>query len=450
VQERAFVGKDSVCINSANDEISINGLAFKEASEKIIAWLESKGIGRRRVNYKLRDWVFSRQRYWGEPIPMKYYQDENGQYTILRPETNLPLVLPDVEKYEPSGTGESPLANITDWLYGEDEYGKFRRETNTMPQWAGSCWYYLRFKDAHNPNELVSPEKEKYWGAVDLYVGGAEHAVLHLLYARFWHKVLYDLGLVSTKEPFQKLFNQGMILGEDGEKMSKSRGNVIPADKVLAEHGADATRLYEMFLGPLEQVKPWSTKGIEGVSRFLGRVWRLVFKSHETEEYDLIVDDRPMSPEIERAMHKTIKKVEEDCENLRFNTAIAAMMEFVNLLTKENCHNRTAIENLLIMLSPFAPHIAEELWQALGHTESIANAPYPSYNPDLAKDEVVTIAVQVSGKLRGTFEAPVGITNEELIARAMQVDTVQKFIGGKEIVKKIVVPNKLVNLVVKS
>jgi leucyl-tRNA synthetase len=450
VQERAFVGKDSVCINSANDEISINGLAFKEASEKIIAWLESKGIGRRRVNYKLRDWVFSRQRYWGEPIPMKYYQDENGQYTILRPETNLPLVLPDVEKYEPSGTGESPLANITDWLYGEDEYGKFRRETNTMPQWAGSCWYYLRFKDAHNPNELVSPEKEKYWGAVDLYVGGAEHAVLHLLYARFWHKVLYDLGLVSTKEPFQKLFNQGMILGEDGEKMSKSRGNVIPADKVLAEHGADATRLYEMFLGPLEQVKPWSTKGIEGISRFLGRVWRLVFKSHETEEYDLIVDDRPMSPEIERAMHKTIKKVEEDCENLRFNTAIAAMMEFVNLLTKENCHNRTAIENLLIMLSPFAPHIAEELWQALGHTESIANAPYPSYNPDLAKDEVVTIAVQVSGKLRGTFEAPVGITNEELIARAMQVDTVQKFIGGKEIVKKIVVPNKLVNLVVKS
>ena len=450
VQERAFVGKDAVCVNSANDEISINGLGFKEASEKIIAWLESKGIGRRRVNYKLRDWVFSRQRYWGEPIPIKYYQDENGQYTILRPETNLPLVLPDVEKYEPSGTGESPLANVMHWLYGEDEQGKFRRETNTMPQWAGSCWYYLRFKDAQNPNQLVAPEKEKYWGAVDLYVGGAEHAVLHLLYARFWHKVLYDLGLVSTKEPFQKLFNQGMILGEDGEKMSKSRGNVIPADKVLAEHGADATRLYEMFLGPLEQVKPWSTKGIEGISRFLGRVWRLVFKSHETEEHDVIVDDQPISAEIERAMHKTIKKVEEDCENLRFNTAIAAMMEFVNLLTKENCHNRTAIENLLIMLSPFAPHLAEELWRALGHTESIANAPYPSYNPDLAKDEVVTIAVQVSGKLRGTFEAPVGITNEELIARAMQVDTVQKFIDGKEITKKIVVPNKLVNLVVKS
>lgn len=449
VQEQAFVGKDAPCVNSSNDEVSLDGLVFKDAFEKIVSWLESKGMGRRKVNYKLRDWVFSRQRYWGEPIPMKYYQDENGEYTILRPETNLPLLLPDVEKYEPSGTGESPLATITHWLYGEDEYGKFRRETNTMPQWAGSCWYYLRFKDAHNNHQLLSPEKEKYWGAVDLYVGGAEHAVLHLLYARFWHKVLFDLGIVSTKEPFQKLFNQGMILGEDGEKMSKSRGNVIPADKVLAEHGADAVRLYEMFLGPLEQVKPWSTKGIEGISRFLGRVWRLVFKSHETPEHDIIVDDTPMSAEIERMMHKTIKKVSEDCENLRFNTAIAAMMEFVNLLTKENCHNRIAIENLLLMLSPFAPHIAEELWQALGHTTSIANEPYPTYDPELAKDDVVTIAVQVSGKLRGTFEAPVGITNEELIARAMQVDTVQKFIDGKEIIKKIVVPNKLVNLVVK-
>ncbi|MCS7012347.1 MAG: leucine--tRNA ligase [Chloroherpetonaceae bacterium] len=450
LEVQAYTGKDSVCINSANDEISLNGLGFKEAFERMVNWLTEKGIGRRKVNYKLRDWVFSRQRYWGEPIPIKYYQDEKGEYTIPRPETNLPLLLPDVEKYEPSGTGESPLANITDWLYGEDEYGKFRRETNTMPQWAGSCWYYLRFKDANNPNEFVSPEKEKYWGAVDLYIGGAEHAVLHLLYARFWHKVLYDLGLVSTKEPFQKLFNQGMILGEDNEKMSKSRGNVIPADRVLAEHGADAVRLYEMFLGPLEQVKPWSTKGIEGISRFLGRVWRLVFKSHETDEFDIIVSDEPMSPEIERAMHKTIKKVSEDCENLRFNTAIAAMMEFVNLLTKENCHNRTAIENLLLILAPFAPHITEELWHAMGHKESISQVPYPTYNPELAKDETVTIAVQVSGKLRGTFEATVGMSNEDLIERAKQVDSVAKFISGKEIIKQIVVPNKLVNLVVKN
>lgn len=449
LDEKAFTGKDSVCINSTNDEVSLDGLPFKDAFDKVANWLVAKGIGRRKVNYKLRDWVFSRQRYWGEPIPIKYYQDEHGEYTIARPETNLPLLLPNVERYEPSGTGESPLANITEWLYGEDEYGKFRRETNTMPQWAGSCWYYLRFKDPKNPNEFVSPEKEKYWGAVDLYVGGAEHAVLHLLYARFWHKVLYDLGLVSTKEPFQKLFNQGMILGEDNEKMSKSRGNVIPADKVLAEHGADAVRLYEMFLGPLEQVKPWSTTGIEGVSRFLGRVWRLVFKSHETEECDIIVNDEPLSPEIERAMHKTIKKVSEDCENLRFNTAIAAMMEFVNLLTKANCHSRIAIENLLLLLAPFAPHIAEELWHAIGHTDSIANAPYPTFDPQLAKDETVTIAVQVSGKLRGTFEATVGMSNEDLIERAKQVDSVAKFISGKEIIKQIVVPNKLVNLVVK-
>ncbi len=448
VEEHVFVSKDAPCVNSDNGEVSLNGLAYKEAFEKICDYLEAKVMGKRKVNYKLRDWVFSRQRYWGEPIPIKHYDDG-----AMRSETNLPLALPDVEKYEPSGTGESPLANIPEWLYGEDEHGKFRRETNTMPQWAGSCWYYLRFKDAQNPNAFCSPEKERYWGMVDLYIGGAEHAVLHLLYARFWHKVLYDCGLVAHKEPFKKLFNQGMILGEDGEKMSKSRGNVVSVDSLLEEYGADVARLYVMFLGPLEQTKPWNTKSIEGISRFLGRVWRLVYSNlrdgNPETDSEIGVDDAPMSVEVQKAMHKTIKKVEEDCENLRFNTAIAAMMEFVNLLTKENCHNRTAIENLLVMLSPFAPHIAEELWQAIGNDPSIADAPYPKYDEALTKDETVTIAVQVSGKLRGTFEATVGMSNEDLIRRAKEVDSVVKFLDGKEIIKHIVVPNKLVNLVVK-
>ncbi|MDW8436415.1 MAG: leucine--tRNA ligase [Chloroherpetonaceae bacterium] len=448
VQERVFVSKDAPCVNSDNGEVSLNGLTYKDAFEKICDYIEAKGIGKRKVNYKLRDWVFSRQRYWGEPIPIKHYEDGS-----MRPETRLPLTLPDVEKYEPSGTGESPLANIPEWLYGEDEFGKFRRETNTMPQWAGSCWYYLRFKDPNNPNEFCSPEKEKHWGMVDLYIGGAEHAVLHLLYARFWHKVLYDCGLVSHKEPFKKLFNQGMILGEDGEKMSKSRGNVVSVDSLLQEYGADVARLYVMFLGPLEQTKPWNAQSIEGVARFLRRVWRLVYckgqDGNPDNDGEIGIDDAPLSLEIQKAMHKTIKKVEEDCENLRFNTAIATMMEFVNLLTKENCHNRTAIENLLVMLSPFAPHIAEELWQAIGNKPSIADAPYPKWDAELAKDDVVTIVVQVGGKLRGTFEATVGMSNEELIKRAKEVDSVARFISGKEIVKQIVVPNKLVNLVVK-
>lgn len=448
VQEQCFVSKDAPCVNSDNGEVSLNELSFEKAFETICNYLEAKGIGKRKVNYKLRDWVFSRQRYWGEPIPMKHYADGT-----MRPETNLPLALPEVEKYEPSGTGESPLANLPEWLYGEDEHGKFRRETNTMPQWAGSCWYYLRFKDPRNPNAFCSPEKEKYWGMIDLYIGGAEQAVLHLLYARFWHKVLYDCGLVSHKEPFKKLFNQGMILGEDGEKMSKSRGNVVSVDSLLQDYGADVVRLYVMFLGPLEQTKPWNTKGIEGVVRFLGRVWRLVYSNlhdgNPETDGDIGINNAPLTLEIQKAMHKTIKKVEEDCENLRFNTAIAAMMEFVNLLTKENCHNKTAIEHLLVMLSPFAPHIAEELWEAIGNQPSIASAPYPKYDEALTKDDTVTIAVQVGGKLRGTFEAAIGMSNDDLIQRAKEVDSVMKFLDGKEIVKQIVVPNKLVNLVVK-
>ncbi|ACF13895.1 leucyl-tRNA synthetase [Chloroherpeton thalassium ATCC 35110] len=442
VQEAVFAGKDSVCTNSENAEISINGLAYEEAFEKITDWFEKKGLGQRKVNYKLRDWLFSRQRYWGEPIPIKHYEDG-----AERAETELPLNLPEVSAYQPSGTGESPLANIAEWLYGEDEHGKFRRETNTMPQWAGSCWYYLRFIDPDNPNEAVSPEKEKYWMNVDLYIGGAEHAVLHLLYARFWHKVLYDVGVVSTKEPFRKLFNQGMILGEDNEKMSKSRGNVITADSVMSGYGADAVRLYEMFLGPLEQVKPWSTNGIEGISRFLGKVWRLVYPN-EADGTVQVTDDAP-SETVLRRMHKTIKKVGEDTETLKFNTAISEMMIYVNELQKEKCRSRTAIENLLLMLSPFAPHICEELWQALGHEESITFAKFPEYDATLAKDDVVTIAVQVNGKLRGTFDAAAGLSKDDMIAEAMKVESVIKFTEGKEIVKQIAVPNKLVNLVVK-
>jgi leucyl-tRNA synthetase len=442
VQDAVYEGKDSTAVNSGNGEISLDGLAFPEAFERMATWLELKKCGERKVNYRLRDWIFSRQRYWGEPIPVKHYEDGS-----LGTETDLPLRLPEVEAYQPTETGESPLANIPEWLYGTDEKGAFRRETNTMPQWAGSCWYYLRFIDPRNEEHLVNAEKEHYWMNVDLYIGGAEHAVLHLLYARFWHKVLYDLKVVTTKEPFQKLFNQGMILGEDGEKMSKSRGNVIPADHVLTKYGADAVRLYEMFLGPLEQVKPWNTNGIEGVSRFLNRVWRLVHP--DAEGPAAILDESAMPGEILRRMHKTVKKVREDTENLKFNTAIAEMMVFVNDLHRTGNRNREAIETLILLLAPYAPHIAEELWESLGHPESIARAPFPAFEPALAADDILTIAVQVNGKLRGTFEAGKGASKEEMLEAARAVESVRKFLEGSTVVKEIVVPGKLVNFAVK-
>ncbi|TLU53710.1 MAG: leucine--tRNA ligase [Chlorobium sp.] len=441
VQESVFEDKNSICVNSSNNEISLDGLAFAEAFELMASWLETKSVGTRKVNYKLRDWIFSRQRYWGEPIPIKHYDDGT-----LRTETNLPLVLPEVEAYHPSSTGESPLANIPHWLYGADEHGKFRRETNTMPQWAGSCWYYLRFIDPENSQQLINPEKERYWMNVDLYIGGAEHAVLHLLYARFWHKVLFDLGVVSTKEPFRKLFNQGMILGEDNEKMSKSRGNVIPADHVLQRYGADALRLYEMFLGPLEQVKPWNTNGIEGISRFLSKVWRLIYPS--LEGAPATISSEPISQELLRRMHKTIKKVGEDTENLKFNTAISEMMVFVNELHKAECRNREALETLLLLLSSFAPHITEELWEALGHSRSISLIPFPPYDPELVEDSVITVAVQINGKLRGTFLAPAKSEKEHLLAEAKKVESVVKFLEGKTVVREIVVVDKLVNFAI--
>ncbi|ABB24490.1 leucine--tRNA ligase [Pelodictyon luteolum] len=442
VQDAVYEGKDSTAVNSSNSEISLDGLAFPEAFERMASWLELKKCGERKVNYRLRDWIFSRQRYWGEPIPVKHYEDGS-----LGTETDLPLRLPEVEAYQPTETGESPLANIPEWLYGTDGKGAFRRETNTMPQWAGSCWYYLRFIDPRNSEHLVDAEKEHYWMNVDLYIGGAEHAVLHLLYARFWHKVLYDLKVVSTKEPFQKLFNQGMILGEDGEKMSKSRGNVIPADHVLEKYGADAVRLYEMFLGPLEQVKPWNTNGIEGVSRFLNRVWRLVHP--DTEGPAAVLDEAAMPGELLRRMHKTVKKVREDTECLKFNTAIAEMMVFVNDLHRTGNRNREAIETLVLLLAPYAPHISEELWEALGHPESIARAPFPTFDPALAANDVLTIAVQVNGKLRGTFEAAKDASKEEMLEAARAVESVRKFIEGSTVVKEIVVPGKLINFAVK-
>nr|Q3APY5.1 RecName: Full=Leucine--tRNA ligase; AltName: Full=Leucyl-tRNA synthetase; Short=LeuRS [Chlorobium chlorochromatii CaD3] len=442
VQEAVFEEKNSTCVNSANDEISLNGLDFATAFERMATWLESKKVGKRKVNYKLRDWIFSRQRYWGEPIPIKHYEDGT-----IRPETNLPLELPAVEAYHPTSTGESPLANITEWLIGNDEHGAFRRETNTMPQWAGSCWYYLRFIDPHNHAQVVDGNNERYWMNVDLYIGGAEHAVLHLLYSRFWHKVLYDLGVVSTKEPFQKLFNQGMILGEDNEKMSKSRGNVIPADHVLQRYGADAVRLYEMFLGPLEQVKPWNTNGIEGISRFLGKVWRFVYPEHS--EAATQPSNEPLPDELLRRMHKTIKKVGDDTSSLKFNTAIAEMMVFVNELTKTGCNNREAIETLLKLLAPYAPHMTEELWEALGHTNSISHEPFPTFNPALVEENMAIIAVQVNGKLRGTFTVPAKSPKEMLLEEARKVESVAKFLEGKTIVKEIVVPDKLVNFAVK-
>ncbi len=447
VEEKVFEEKNSISVNSSNSEISLDGLPFTEAFETMAAWLETKKVGTRKVNYKLRDWIFSRQRYWGEPIPIKHYEDGT-----IRTETTLPLVLPEVEAYHPSSSGESPLANITEWLYGSDEHGAFRRETNTMPQWAGSCWYYLRFIDNANRTQLIDPEKERYWMNVDLYIGGAEHAVLHLLYARFWHKVLYDLKVVSTKEPFHKLFNQGMILGEDNEKMSKSRGNVIPADHVLERYGADAVRLYEMFLGPLEQVKPWNTNGIEGISRFLSKVWRLVYPDSghpDRESPALELTGEPMAEELLRRMHKTIRKVDEDTRNLKFNTAIAEMMVFVNELQKTGCRNRQAVETLLLLLAPYAPHITEELWEATGHKGSISFAPFPGYDEELVRDQEKNIAVQVNGKLRGTFTAPAGTPKEQLIEEAKKVESVIKFLEGQSIVREIAVQDKLVNFAIK-
>ncbi len=432
VSEEAFTGL-GVAINSGE----FDGLTTDEFKTAITTWLEDKGLGTKAVNYKLRDWLFSRQRYWGEPIPILHLDD--GEQKAV-PFDALPLTLPEVESYKPSGTGESPLATIDEWVDTVDPTTgqAAKRETNTMPQWAGSCWYYLRYIDPHNHEALVDPAKEQYWMPVDIYVGGAEHAVLHLLYARFWHKVLYDIGAVSTDEPFGRLVNQGMILGEDGQKMSKSRGNVVNPDSIIEESGADAFRIYEMFMGPLEAVKPWVTKDIVGISRFLDRVWRVGQKP---------LSDGAAPKELLKTTHKTIKKVTEDIEALRFNTAISALMIMANEMSKlEHLHSE-AWGAFLQCLAPFAPHIAEECWQALGKDGSISHVSWPAFDPALVVDDEVQIVVQVNGKVRARFPAAKGTSREELEAQALADGNVGKFIEGKTVRKVIVVPDKIVNIV---
>ena len=445
VHREAYVG-NGLAVNSANSEVSLDGLPTPEAKSRIITWLSERNLGSPVVQFKLRDWLFSRQRYWGEPIPIVHLEDGTMQSL---PEDQLPLLLPDLMKFQPSGTTESPLALATDWVTVVDpETGlKGRRETNTMPQWAGSCWYYLRFIDPANSRALCDPALERYWMPVDFYVGGSEHAVLHLMYARFWHKVLFDLGHVSTREPFTKLRHQGIILGEDSRKMSKSRGNVVNPDDVVKEYGADALRLFEMFMGPLEEMKPWSTRGVEGVFRFLNRVWRLYLDDDGNPDPRLRTD--VPTPELERVYHATVKKVGEDIEALRFNTAIAQFMILVNEVMKTALRPRAVLEPFVLLLAPFAPHLAEELWQKLGHTTSLAYEPWPEYDPARIQSDTIEVVLQVNGKLRGKIAVPAATTEEDLKARATADEGVRKHTAGKQVVKVIVVKNRLVNIVVR-
>ncbi len=518
-----YTGADGVLINSdasggpvsdiARLGVALDGLDVADAKAAMIAWLDGEGVGRQRTTYKLRDWLFSRQRYWGEPIPVIHV---DGAAKPL-PDSALPLRLPEVESYRPAPTGESPLAQVTDWVETTDpETGQpALRETNTMPQWAGSCWYYLRYLDPANTERLVDPDKEAYWMPVDLYVGGAEHAVLHLLYARFWHKVLFDAGLVSTDEPFRTLVNQGMILGEveytgyrveaggdaigwvsaehavesdegwqdardgatlvqtqvaegdvrkqgDGfvlaahpdvrvtsraHKMSKSRGNVVNPDDIVDAYGADSLRLYEMFMGPLEQVKPWNTRSVDGVHRFLARAYRLVIDPDTGARSDGVTDAAP-SRDQSRVLHATIQKVSDDVDGLRFNTAIAAMMEFVNAATKWDAVPAATAETFTLLLAPFAPHLAEELWRVLGHGETLAYAAWPVADPDLLKADSVEIAVQVNGKLRGTVELDAQAGKEAMLEAARAEPNVARYLAEGTLRKEIAVPGRLVNFVV--
>lgn len=505
----AFTGDGPIVGWNGAAGIDLDGTKASEAIEKLVDRLEEAGLGKRKVNYKLRDWLFSRQRYWGEPFPIIFV---DGVAKAVR-EEDLPVELPSVESYAPSGTGESPLANVTDWVNTVDpETGKAAvRETNTMPQWAGSCWYYLRFIDPKNPGAPIDPELEKYWMPVDLYVGGVEHAVLHLLYARFWHKVLYDVGVVSTKEPFQRLVNQGMILGQveytgyeradaagtfvsaadvdaasntvakTGEqvlpitiapedavksgnyillkdmsdvrlsarahKMSKSRGNVVNPDSVIEEYGADALRCYLMFMGPLEQVKPWNTNGVAGMSRFLARVWRLIVDQTTGELSSAVVDGDATAEQL-KALHQMIKKVTDDTEGLRFNTAIAAMMEYTNAATKWEERPRQTLEPLLSMLGAYAPHVSEELWSRIGKESVLSAEPWPVYVAKYDTEDSRMIVVQVNGKIRSKMDVCVSATKEDIMEQALSEAGVKKFTDGMTIRKQIYVPNKLVNLVV--
>ncbi|HCW9070370.1 TPA: leucine--tRNA ligase [Staphylococcus aureus] len=440
VEEAAYTGEGKH-INSGE----LDGLENEAAITKAIQLLEQKGAGEKKVNYKLRDWLFSRQRYWGEPIPVIHWED--GTMTTV-PEEELPLLLPETDEIKPSGTGESPLANIDSFVNVVDEKTgmKGRRETNTMPQWAGSCWYYLRYIDPKNENMLADPEKLKHWLPVDLYIGGVEHAVLHLLYARFWHKVLYDLGIVPTKEPFQKLFNQGMILGEGNEKMSKSKGNVINPDDIVQSHGADTLRLYEMFMGPLDAAIAWSVKGLDGSRRFLDRVWRLMVNEDGTLSSKIVTTN---NKSLDKVYNQTVKKVTEDFETLGFNTAISQLMVFINECYKVDEVYKPYIEGFVKMLAPIAPHIGEELWSKLGHEESITYQPWPTYDEALLVDDEVEIVVQVNGKLRAKIKIAKDTSKEEMQEIALSNDNVKASIEGKDIMKVIAVPQKLVNIVAK-
>jgi leucyl-tRNA synthetase len=447
--ERCFVG-DGVAINSD----IYNGMTTAEFKKRIAADLAEQGLGREAVNYKLRDWLFSRQRFWGEPFPILHELDAHGKPTgrvRAVDESDLPVDLPHLEDFKPHGRPEPPLDKApAEWLHPTIDGKRYKRETNTMPQWAGSCWYYLRFLDPRNASAVVDPAVEKAWMPVDLYVGGAEHAVLHLLYARFWHKVLYDRGIVSTPEPFQKLVNQGMILGENNEKMSKSRGNVINPDKIVAEYGADSLRLYEMFMGPLEATKPWSMEGVNGVHSFLNRVWRLVIDDRaETIELNASVVDRPPTADENRILHQTIQAVTGDIRTLSFNTAIARMMEFTNRFTTSE-RPRAVLEPFVLLLSPFAPHIAEELWQALGHTQSVSHEPWPEFDAALAKEDTIEVPVQINGKVRSKVTVAADANEAALEAAAKADPRVVELIAGKQIVRVVVVRGRLVNIVVKE
>ena len=428
----------------------INGLNNEEAIAKVIEFLEENKVGRSKVTYKLRDWLFSRQRYWGEPIPIIHWED--GTMTTV-PDSKLPLLLPETDNIKPSGTGESPLANIEEWLNVVDpETGKKgKRETNTMPQWAGSCWYYLRYIDPHNDEMFADPEKLKYWLPVDVYIGGAEHAVLHLLYARFWHKVLYDLGLVPTREPFQKLFNQGMILaeGKDGrpEKMSKSKGNVVNPDDIIVSHGADTLRVYEMFMGPLDASIAWSENGLDGSRRFLDRVYRL-FVDEETGKVNDKVQDKD-NAELEVSYNFTVKKVSEDIEILGFNTAISQLMVFVNDCYKAEYIPRKYALGFIQLLAPFAPHLAEEMWEVYGNTESISYVPWPTFDESKLVSDTVEIVVQLMGKVKAKLDVKKDLTPAELEQIVLANEEVKELIEGKQVMKVIVVPGRLVNIVAK-
>ena len=436
VQKAAFTAKDETGILVNSD--FLNGKTVKDAIPAMIEWLGEKGIGRAKVQYKLRDWVFSRQRYWGEPIPI--VKCDKCGYVPL-PEDQLPLELPNVHTYEPTDNGESPLVHMTDWVNTTCPCcgGPAKRETDTMPQWAGSSWYFLRYMDPHNDKALASPEALKYWSPVDWYNGGMEHTTLHLLYSRFWHKFLYDIGVVPTREPYAKRTSHGMILGENGEKMSKSRGNVVNPDEIVDTYGADTMRLYEMFIGDFEKAAPWSPKSIKGCRRFLERVWSLAEKVQDGDEY---------SKEHEALMHRTIKKVGEDADNLKANTAIAALMTMLNEFYDKGV-NRAEYKTFLALLNPFAPHITEELWQQLGETGLLSVAPWPQYDEAKTVESTVEMAVQVNGKLKGTIKLAADADKQAAIDAALAEEKVQHAIEGKQIVKQIVVPGKIVNLVVK-